>query len=106
MDNYNKTLDDIEAISDRPCMIDYCIEHQYELPRKLQYYAKNYPNVSFYQALELYSLSVQEVLVLFKAKHLFDTPLGYGRGLVSARNKWFEKMSQAEEIATARLLEE
>lgn len=79
------------------------IEHQYELPRRLQCYAKYYPNVSFSQALELYSLSVQEVIILFKAKHLFDAPLSFGRGLVYARNRWFEKMSQAEKIAVARL---
>ena len=110
MSNYGvqdiKTLEGIEAIRLRPEMIDYCIEHQYELPRRLQYYAKYYPNVSFSQAIELYSLSVQEVIVVSKAKHLFDTPLGFGRGLVYARNKWFEKMSQAEKIAAAHLLAE
>ena len=101
-----KTLEGIEAIRLRPGMIDYCIEHQYELPRRLQYYAKYYPNVSFSQALELYSLSVREVIVLFQAKHLFDTPLSFGRGLIYARDKWLEKMSQAEKIAAARLLAE
>ena len=97
-----KTLEGIEAIRLRPGMIDWCIEHQYELPRRLQYYAKYYPNVSFSQALELYSLSVQEIIVLFKVKHLFDAPLG----LVYAKDKWLQKMRQAEEIAAARLLAE
>ena len=96
-----ETLESIEVIHLRPSIEDYCIEHQYELPKRLQYYAKYYPNVSFSQALELYSLSVREVIVLFKVKHLFDTPLGFGRGLMHARNKWLEKMSQAEEIAAA-----
>ena len=96
-----ETLEGIKAIQLRPGIIDYCIKHQYELPRGLQYYAKYYPNVSFSQGLELYSLSVQEVIVLFKAKHLFDTPLGFGRGLVYARDKWIQKMRQAEEIAAA-----
>ena len=99
-----KTLEGIEAIRLRPGIIDWCIKHQYELPRKLQYYAKYYPNVSFSQALELYSLSVQEIIVLFKAKHLFDTSLSFGRGLVYAKDKWFQKMQQAEEIAAAHLL--
>ena len=93
-----KTLEGIEAIRLRPGIIDYCIEHQYELPRRLQYYAKYYPNVSFSQALELYSLSVREVIVLFQAKHLFDAPLSFGRGLIYARDKWLEKMSQAEKL--------
>ena len=92
-----KTLEGIEAIRLRPGMMDYCIERQYELPRRLQYYAKYYPNVSFSQALELYSLSVREIIVLFKAKHLFDTPLSFGRGLIYARDKWLEKMREAEE---------
>lgn len=93
-----KTLEGIEAIRSRPNMIDYCIEHQYKLPRGLQSYAKYYPNVSFSKTLELYSLSVQEVISLFKAKHLFDASvdLDFGRGLIYARNKWLEKMSQAE----------
>ena len=95
-----KTLEGIEDIRLRLDMTDYFIEHQYELPRRLYYYAKYYPNVSFSQALELYSLSVREVIVSFKAKHLFDTPLSFGRGLVYARNKWLEKMSQADKIAT------
>lgn len=105
MSNYGvkdiKTLEGIEA-----GMMDFLIEHQYELPRRLQCYAKYYPNVSFSQGLELYSLSVQEVIVLFKAKHLFDTPLSFGRGLVYAKNRWIQKMRQAEEIAAARLLAE
>lgn len=109
-DNYGvkdiKTLEGIEAIRLRPDPIDYYIRHQYELPRRLQYYAKYYPNVSFSQALELYSLSVREVIVLFQAQHLFDTPLSFGRGLAYAKNKWCEKMSQAEKIAAAHQLME
>ena len=105
MSNYGvkdiKTLEGIEA-----GMMDYLIEHQYELPRKLQCYAKYYPNVSFNQALKLYELAVEEIIVIFNAKHLFDTPLSYGRGLAYAKDKWLQKMQQAEEIAAARLLAE
>lgn len=105
MENYDvKDTKSLEAIRLRTNMINYWIEHQYELPRRLQCYAKYYPNVSFAQALELYSLSVQEVIILFKAKHLFDTPLSFGRGLGCAKDKWFEKMSQAEKIAARHLL--
>ena len=110
MSNYGvkdiKTLEGIEAIRLRPGMIDYCIKHQYELPRRLQYYAKYYPNVSFNQALKLYELAVEEIIVIFNAEHLFDTPLSFGRGLVYAKDKWLQKMQQAEEIAAARLLAE
>ena len=101
-----KTLEGIEAIRLRPGMMDWCIEHQYELPRRLQYYAKYYPNVSFNQALKLYELAVEEIIVIFNAEHLFDTPLSFGRGLVYAKDKWLQKMQQAEEIAAARLLAE
>lgn len=101
-----KTLEGIEAIRLRPGMIEWCIEHQYELPRKLYTYAKYYPNVSFIQALKLYELSVKEIIVIFNANHLFDTPLSFGRGLVYARDKWLQKMQEAEEVAAARLLAE
>ena len=51
IDNYGvkdiKTLEGIEAIRLRPGIMEWQIEHQYELPRRLQVYAKYYPNVSF-----------------------------------------------------------
>ena len=98
-----KTLEDSEAIRLRlhSDMMSWCIEHQYELPRRLYSYAKYYPNVSFSQALKLYELAVEEIIVIFNAKHLFDTPLSFGRGLAYARDKWLQKMQQAEEIAAA-----
>ena len=101
-----KTLEGIEAIRLRPGIKEWCIEHQYELPRRLYVYAKYYPNVSFIQALKLYELSVEETIVIFNANHLFDTPLSFGRGLVYARDKWLQKMQEAEEVAAARLLAE
>ena len=76
--------------------------HQYELPRRLYAYAKYYPNVSFIQALKLYELSVEEIIVIFNANHLFDTPLSFGRGLVYARDKWLQKMQEAEENLTRK----
>ena len=103
-----KTLEGIEAIRLRRYsdMMAWCIANQYELPGRLHLYAKYYPNVSFNQALKLYELAVEEIIVIFNAKHLFDTPLSYGRGLVYAKDKWLQKMQQAEEIAAARLLAE
>ena len=101
-----KTLEGIEAIRLRPGITEWCIEHQYELPRRLYAYAKYYPNVSFIQALKLYELSVEETIVIFNANHLFDTPLSFGRGLVYARDKWLQKMQEAEEVAAAHPLAE
>ena len=103
-----KTLEGIEAIRlrRRSDMMAWCIANQYELPGRLHLYAKYYPNVSFNQALKLYELAVEETIVIFNAKHLFDTPLSYGRGLVYAKDKWLQKMQQAEETAAARLLAE
>ena len=79
-------------------MRNYFIAHQYELPRSLYVYAESYPNVSFTQALKLYSLAVEEVIVLFKAKHLYDNPLSFGRGIMHAKNEWLKKMQHAEEL--------
>ena len=80
-------------------MLNYLIAHQYELPRRLYCYADYYQNVSFAQALKLYALSVEEVIVIFKAKHLYDTPLSFGRGLVYAKDRWRQKMDYAENVA-------
>ena len=97
---------DIKTLEGRPSMMDWCIAHQYELPRRLHSYAKYYPNVSFNQALKLYKLAVEETIIIFNVKHLFDTPLSFGRGLIYAKDKWLQKMRQAEEIAATRLLVE
>lgn len=83
-------------------LLDICIQRQYELPRRLYAYAKYFPNVSFYQALKLYELAVEETIVIFNAKHLFDESLSFGRGLTYARNKWCQKMTLAEETANER----
>ena len=74
------------------------IRNQYKLPVRLQEYAGHFPNVSYFQAVELYALSVREVLVLYKAKHLYDEPLSFGRGIVYARKFWLEKMNRANEM--------
>ena len=80
-------------------MLDVLIENQYHLPLRLQSYANRFPNVTFNQALRLYEISVEEVLVTYKAKHLFDDLLSFGRGLCYARSKWLEKMELAEKVA-------
>ncbi len=98
-----KTLENFEKSRSRRQLdlTSWCIAGQYELPRRLHVYAKYYPNVSFNQALKLYELAVEETIVIFNAKHLFDAPLSFGRGLVYAKDKWLQKMQQAEEIAVA-----
>ena len=77
-------------------LLDICIERQYELPRRLYEEAYRYPHVSFYLAIKFYEIAVTEVLLIYGAKHLYDTPLSFGRGLVFARRLWQEKMSYAE----------
>lgn len=79
-------------------MREFFIEHQYELPKKLYHHARKFPNVTFIQALKLYSLAVEEILTLYNAKHLYDTPLSFGRGLFVAECEWLKKMIMAEEI--------
>lgn len=76
---------------------NYFTKHQYELPRKLFVYAENFPNVSFVRALKLYSLSVEEIILVTNEDNLFSGSLSCGRGLILARNLWLEKMKKAEE---------
>ena len=78
------------------------IKHQYELPRKLWIFAYRFPNVAFYQAIELYEISVREVLTLYRAKNLYDEPLSFGRGLVRAQKLWLEKMDIANRIGEVK----
>lgn len=77
-------------------LLAYFIEHQFELPKKLYYYAERFPNVTFNQALKLYELAVKEVIITFNAKHLFDTPLSFGKGLFYAKKEWLRKMENTE----------
>ena len=81
---------------------NYLIDHQYELPHRLCYFASRFPYVTFYQALELYEISVREVLILYRAKNLYDEPLSFGRGLVRAQKLWLEKMDMANKIEESR----
>lgn len=81
---------------------NYLINHQYELPHKLYHFAYRFPYVTFYQALELYEISVREVLTLYRAKNLYDEPLSFGRGLVRAQKFWLEKMDMANKIEESR----
>lgn len=74
------------------------VETQYMLPRRFYHYAFLFPHVEFYKALQLYALSVEEIIVMFNAKDLYDEPLSFGRGLVLARKLWLTKMEQAEKI--------
>ena len=77
--------------------LEYCICHQYELPRRLYSFAKYFRHVTFYQALRFYELSVEEVITTYNVENLYDGPLGFGRGLVLAKNEWLKKMGKIEE---------
>jgi len=83
-------------------MYEFLVMNQYNLPRRLHSSAYRFPHVAFYQALELYEISVREVLTLYRAKNLYDKPLGFGRGIVLAKELWLEKMAQAEKIQRNR----
>ncbi len=79
-------------------MMEVLISNQYNLPTKLYRYAYRYKYVSFYQALSLYRNAVEEVIILHDAKHLYDEPLSFGRGLSLATKLWLAKMDEAEKI--------
>ena len=53
--------------------------------------------MTFYQALRLYELSVEEVITTYNVENLYDGPLSFGRGLVLAKNEWLKKMERTEE---------
>ena len=76
---------------------EYCVVHQYELPRRLYSFAKCFRHVTFYQAFRLYELSVEEVITTYDTENLYEGPLSFGRGLVLAKNEWLKKMEKIEE---------
>lgn len=85
--------------------IDLLVKHQYQLPKTLYAYAEYFPHVSFVQTLQLYQIAVEETLIMYREKNLFEGSLSFGRGLMYARNLWLEKMKTAERIYVKKLEE-
>ncbi len=61
------------------------VKNQYKIPSRLEYLAFHY-DISWKNAIMLYTNCVDEVIIASNAKDLYDTSanLGFGRGLVLA----------------------
>ena len=68
---------------------------QYQIPRKLFYLAERFPHVTFVNAIKLYELAVEEIRIIYNIENSV-TDLPFGQGLELARDKWLEKMGEAE----------
>lgn len=74
-------------------------KHQYVLPARYSYLADEYPNVTWQQALDLYILAVQFVILTNNEKNLYSGSLCFGKGIVQARNKFNELLAEADKNA-------
>lgn len=48
--------------------IELLAEYQYQLPTRLYAYAEYFPHVSFVQTLQLYQITVEEILVTYRER--------------------------------------
>ena len=76
---------------------------QFKIPSKLNYLANVYPLVSWSDALVLYRLAVNEVLIYYHANNLTDDPLSFGRGFVYAAKLFEEKLKNMNTIQIKKL---
>lgn len=76
------------------------IENQFKLPNtdSMRLLAHKYPLVRWEEAMELYAMSVQEVLIYFHTDSLFDAPLSFGRGLAYTRRIFETKLQNLSQI--------
>ncbi len=86
-------------INERNQMKEFERQHQWTVPRKLQHMAYRYPNVSWLQANQLYSIAVDCVLSENNIEVLSDLP--FGKGLMEVRIK-FENLLDATSMGGDR----
>lgn len=82
-------------------MYDYLVEYQYKLPSRLYPYATRYNKISWEQAIRLYEIAVETVLIISGEKDLYSGKLTYGRGLVAAKQEFLSLMDKAQKFAEA-----
>jgi hypothetical protein len=79
---------------------EQCVQIQYDLPKRLNHYAQDYPNLTWFRAQVLYERAVEEVIRESGEKDLLSGELSFGRGWKKAEEKFIEFI-QAEGYSKA-----
>lgn len=95
----DKSISDEEK-EDKPSLLEYQIEHQHDIPKRLFCLAEKYPNVTWKKAREYYVRAVEDVILETGEKNLFSGILSFGRGLNEAAAR-FEELLKLEEKAVS-----
>ena len=82
-------------------MYDYLVENQYRLPSNLYSLALKYNKVTWEQAIHLYEIAVETVLIISGEKNLYSGKFSFGRGLIVARQEFIELLSKTQKFAEA-----
>lgn len=80
-------------------MYDYLVENQYRLPSSLYPLALRYNKVTWEQAIHLYEIAVETVLIISGEKNLYSGKFSFGRGLIVARQEFIELLSKTQKFA-------
>ena len=89
-----------EKKEDKPSLLEYQIEHQHDIPKRLFYLAEKYPNVTWKKAKAYYAKVVDNVVLGAGEENLFSGSLSFGRGLNDAAAR-FEELLKLEESAVS-----
>lgn len=89
-----------EEKEDKPSLLEYQIEHQHDIPKRLFYLAEKYPNITWKKAKEYYARVVDNVILGAGEENLFSGSLSFGRGLNEAAAR-FEELLKLEEKAVS-----
>lgn len=82
-------------------MYDYLVENQYRLPSSLYSLALRYNKVTWEQAIHLYEIAVETVLIISGEKNLYSGKFSFGRGLVAAKQEFIELLDKTQKFAEA-----
>lgn len=69
---------------------EFSVQIQYDLPRRLNHYAQDYPDLTWFRAQVLYKQAVEEVIRESGEKDLLSGELSFGRGWQKAAKKFIE----------------
>lgn len=89
-----------EEKEDKPSLLEYQVEHQHDIPKKLFYLAEKYPNITWKKAKEYYARVVDNVILGAGEENLFSGSLSFGKGLKEAAAR-FEELLKLEEKAVS-----
>ena len=73
---------------------EWAIEHEYEIPRQVNYLATKCPHVSWEEAQKLYQLAVEKTKIFLKVQHICDAT--FGRGISMVRKIFTEDITSLE----------